>query len=371
MSGLVLTAFVVTHLLNLALGLISLSVAESWRHILMAPWRSVTGVTFLAFSAGVHAFLGLYSISQRRSFTLSRADILQIVLGVFTPPLLATHVLTMWLTGVLVAGFDSTYGMILAVYWSFAPIYAFQQLIVVVLVWTHAAIGLYSFLSLRKVWPRIRVFVLAVLFLVPIIALLGFAEAGKEVLIKLATDEAWRSHVQAPLFVVAEHMPTLNKINATVMSFYWFLVVIAFSAWFARGVRSNKRVQVDYGGGTSVSAKVGLSILEVSLINGIPHAHLCHGRGRCGTCRINIIAGKDNISNLSELEQKTLLAVGAARDERLACQAIILKGKVSVSKIIPPYADLTAAHTPEIWQSSEIDIAQSPFETLPSEVLNP
>lgn len=46
-SGLVLTAFVVTHLLNLALGLVSLSTMESWRHILMAPWRTLPGAILL------------------------------------------------------------------------------------------------------------------------------------------------------------------------------------------------------------------------------------------------------------------------------------------------------------------------------------
>jgi adenylate cyclase len=33
----------------------------------------------------------------------------------------------------------------------------------------------------------------------------------------------------------------------------------------------------------------GLSLLEASLRNGVPHAHVCGGRGRCSTCRIRIL----------------------------------------------------------------------------------
>ena len=29
-------------------------------------------------------------------------------------------------------------------------------------------------------------------------------------------------------------------------------------------------------------------MLEASLRNGVPHAHVCGGRGRCSTCRIRI-----------------------------------------------------------------------------------
>ena len=37
----------------------------------------------------------------------------------------------------------------------------------------------------------------------------------------------------------------------------------------------------------------GFSVLEASLINNIPHAHVCGGRGRCSTCRIRVLGDVD------------------------------------------------------------------------------
>jgi hypothetical protein len=55
----------------------------------------------------------------------------------------------------LSAGFSADYGYVLAVYWRYAPLFALQQLLVVVIVWVHGAIGLYSTLVLRRSWPRL------------------------------------------------------------------------------------------------------------------------------------------------------------------------------------------------------------------------
>lgn len=65
-----------------------------------------------------------------------------------------------------------------------------------------------------------------------------------------------------------------------------------------------------------------MTILEISRVNGIPHASLCGGRGRCGTCRIRIVDGGEVLPAESKLEQATLKRVGADVDTRLACQPI-------------------------------------------------
>ena len=43
-SGLILMAFVSGHLANLMLGMHSLAAMESWRPLLMGPWRSGFGL---------------------------------------------------------------------------------------------------------------------------------------------------------------------------------------------------------------------------------------------------------------------------------------------------------------------------------------
>jgi adenylate cyclase len=368
-SGLILSAFVLTHLCNLALGLVSLETMEAWRGVLMAPWRSVPGGIFLALSALVHASLGLYAISKRRSLTLSRVDMLQIALGLLTPPLLITHVLTLRVTNTIISGFDTSYAMILSIYWSLAPTYAFQQLFVVVIVWVHAAIGFYSWIALRPVWPRIRSFVLPVLFLVPILALLGFVEAGKEILNRLATDPSWMDHIRESLRLFSGAAPTLNALNTNIVRIYSIFVAAALLSWAIRFYAGRaQRVRVTYDGGNTASARSGLSLLEISLINSVAHAHICQGRGRCGTCRVDILAGGQNLTPYTDQEIKTLAQLDASEGVRLACQARLMHGDVSVSRIVPAYADISAAQMPEEWSMKE---TASPEGALPVLVSSP
>ena len=126
---------------------------------------------------------------------MSRTDWVQLVLGVFTPPLLISHVLMTAVASEIASDYEPSYGLLLAMYWSIAPAYAFLQLFAVIFVWVHAALGLYSWLVLKPVWRRVGGFVLPLLFVVPIAALLGFAESGKEVLEKLAIEGEWRTAV--------------------------------------------------------------------------------------------------------------------------------------------------------------------------------
>ncbi len=192
-SGLVLLTFVTCHLANLAVGLHSLAAMEAWRATLTMPWTTGAGQWLLATAGTIHLALGLYAVAARRSLALSATDVAQLALGLAIPPMLIAHVIAMATANAVSPGFAANYGQIQAVYWSFAPVYAFLQLFVVVIVWMHGAIGLYSWLVLKPVWRRIGGLVLPVLFAVPILALLGFAQSGQEVLDKLANDAGLES----------------------------------------------------------------------------------------------------------------------------------------------------------------------------------
>jgi len=349
-SGLVLMAFVTGHLINLMLGMHSLAAMENARPWLMGPWRSAIGFFLLVSAAMVHLTLGLYAIVTRRSLALSRTDVVQLILGLLTPPLLLNHAVVMYTAGEVTPGFDSTFGQMLAVYWSFSPGYAFQQLCVVMVVWIHAAVGLYSWLVLKPVWKRIGGFVLPVLFAVPILALLGFAEAGREVLEKLSGDPAWRAHITENLRRVAAVTNPLEGFQKVVLLVYAALVLVAFGVFGARVLRERfARVTVEYDGGLSAHGRRGLSILELSRLSDVPHAHVCSGRGRCGTCRVRIESGANHLSAMSEYERSTLARVGAGAHERLACQARVTGSGVVATRVLPPYADASAARLPQEW----------------------
>jgi adenylate cyclase len=349
-TGLVLMAFVTTHMANLMLGMHSLAAMENWRPWLMGPWRSGIGITLLVVAALVHIALGLYAIGARRSAAMSKTDVVQLFLGLATPPLLLNHAVVMHMAGEVTPNFDATFGQMLAVYWSFSPGYAFQQLCVVMVVWIHAAVGLYSWLVLKPVWKRIGGFVLPVLFAVPILALLGFAEAGREVLEKLATDPAWRAHITANLDRVVAVTNPLEGFQKALLLVYGALVLIAFGVFGSRLLRDRfARVTVAYDGGLSAQGRRGLSILELSRLADVPHAHVCSGRGRCGTCRVRIESGAEQLTPMNEAERGTLARVGAGAGERLACQARVTGSGVVVKRVLPPYADASAARLPQEW----------------------
>jgi adenylate cyclase len=359
-SGLVLMAFVTCHLANLAIGMQSLAEMEAWRELLTAPWTRSKPMFFLLGAAAlVHAGLGLYAIASRRSLTLSTTDVVQLVLGLITPPLLIAHAIALYTSIKVSPGFAHSYGQIQAVYWSFAPSYAFLQLFVVVVVWMHAAIGLYSWLVLKPVWRRIGGFVLPVLFAVPILALLGFAQSGQEVLNRLDSDPAWRAAILENVGNVARATRELGNLQSNAILTWAVLVAIAFGILAARILRARMMpVQVDYDGGIRATGRYGLSVLEISLLNDVPHAHVCSGRGRCGTCRVRVEAGAPSLSAIDEQERSTLERVGAVSGERLACQARVLGAGVAVTRLLPAFADATAAQAPDEWSAGSAGTAK-------------
>ena len=78
------------------------------------------------------------------------------------------------------------------------------------------------------------------------------------------------------------------------------------------------------------------SILDIALANGISLEHACGGNCACTTCMVWVRQGMEN---LSEAEDDELDLAERATDanltSRLGCQAVVLKGEVTVE--IPPY----------------------------------
>jgi adenylate cyclase len=360
-SGLVLLLFVAGHLGNLALGLLSIDAMERWRGVLLGPWQTGFGQALLLAAAIVHAGLGLASLASRRSLAMSRTDRVQLLLGLATPPLLVNHVVGLQVMSDLVARFNADYGYVLAVYWRYAPLLALQQLLVVVIVWAHGAIGLYSSLVLQRAWPRLAPIVVPILFAVPILALLGFAHAGEAVLARLATDTAWRALIEQNLQILQQMGYRLDVIEAGVFLVYGMAVALAVGIVVVSILRRQRtRVIVTYDGGLIAVGRVGMSVLEVSRANGIPHACVCSGRGRCGTCRI-ISAADADLDSAAEAELATLHRIKAPASARLACQAHLLGRPVSVQRVYPAFVDAEAAREPGSWSAE----TEPDLETLP------
>ena len=71
-------------------------------------------------------------------------------------------------------------------------------------------------------------------------------------------------------------------------------------------------------------------IMETLLSAGIPVASSCGGQGICTKCKIRVLAGAENLSPASELEERALARQLLEPDQRLSCQAQILKSSITI-----------------------------------------
>ncbi len=350
-SGLVLLVFVLGHLINLALALDSIEAMNKARAILLAPWRSLPGTVLLAAAIATHAVLGLGTIASRRSFALSRTDWVQLLLGLLTVPLLINHLVLVGVFKTINDQFEPDYGLLFAIFWKFIPANALLQVLAVVTVWVHGVIGLYGWLVLKPVWRRIGPLVTPVFFLVPIVALLGFAQGGKDVMFQLAGNPDWQAKIDANMSLIMASRIELDSIRNISLLVYALLALLALVSFVLRAWRTQAQpVPVLYDGGVSAAGKRGLSVLEVSLLNHVPHAHVCSGRARCGTCLIQVDLGAEALSPVMGDEAATLHRIHAADGQRLACQARLLGGSVEITRLRPAYADASASRNPEEWK---------------------
>jgi adenylate cyclase len=82
------------------------------------------------------------------------------------------------------------------------------------------------------------------------------------------------------------------------------------------------------------------TILQASLEAGIPHYHACGGNAQCSTCRVVVHEGKENLTQQNDAEIELRKKKHFADNVRLACQTKVVKGNVTLQRIIKDEADL-------------------------------
>ncbi|MCZ6624144.1 MAG: 2Fe-2S iron-sulfur cluster-binding protein [Deltaproteobacteria bacterium] len=75
--------------------------------------------------------------------------------------------------------------------------------------------------------------------------------------------------------------------------------------------------------GRSFEVMEGTTILTAAIRNGLHIPHDCT-EAICGTDRVKILAGQENLSEKNENEEMTLTMMNAGPDDRLGCVARIL-----------------------------------------------
>jgi ferredoxin len=71
--------------------------------------------------------------------------------------------------------------------------------------------------------------------------------------------------------------------------------------------------------GCSAEARANETILDVARRAGAPLGNSCGAIGICARCTVRIVAGAENLSPPTSMEQRRNLSA----DERLACQAVV------------------------------------------------
>ena len=334
-SGVVLFVFVATHLINHALGLISLAAMEAGRWAFLALWRNPVGTTLLAGAILVHVALAAWSIYLRRQFRMPFWEGLQIALGLTIPLLLVDH-----LVGTRVAseqyGFEDSYTAMVLLFWVLKPQLAAWQSILLLVAWVHGCMGIHYWLRMQPWYARIRMVLYTVVVLLPVLALLGFSQAGRFVA-TLAADPIWIRETfvdaRAPDMMAnaaLRHVGDMIKLALAA------LLAVTLAARAARQViERGSLVRITYPGARVVSVPMGFSILEASRQERIPHASVCGGRGRCSTCRVRVLSGSGPLPPPGPVEARVLNRLNASPDVRLACQLRPVHD-LSVIPLIPP-----------------------------------
>lgn len=352
-------AYVTTHFVNHSLGLVSLDVMDRSLERIYKVWASDLGTLALYGAFAIHYCLALWALWQRRSLKMPLAEALQLVLGFCIPFILTAHVLHTRVADTYFGADFGYYSSLLYNYYVVDPSAGLLQLAVLVIAWVHAVIGLRFWLRLKPWYERWQPLLFAFALLMPTLAILGYAEAGREVL-AMAADPAWvdalhKAHPNA----APEDVATIDALIAWVRIGFLGVLIAVLAARVLRWHWQRRRgvVRLTYPSGRVIEILPGLSVLEASRLNGIPHASVCGGRGRCSTCRVRVAGESEAMPRPEPAELKVLERVGAAPDVRLACQLRPV-GDLRVTPLLPATAQARDGfRRPSYLTGSEREIA--------------
>ncbi len=307
-SGLVLFAFALTHFLNHALGIWSVGLMEDVQDWRTAVWGSAPGTVLLVGAFLVHVALALWKTARRRTLRMPPTEAAQLVLGLAIPLLLAKHVAgTAGLA--MLEGVEDSYTHVLSLQW---PGEVFLQTLAMLTVWIHGCIGLHFWLRLRPWYGRWRAVLLAAAVAVPLLAEWGFVDAARRLWI-LGQDTGT---------LTPEQLATGTAVYQGTLAAYGTVLAVALLVMAVRllPIGRARRLAVTYPGDRVIRVAPGPSVLEISRMNGIPHAAVCGGRARCSTCRTRVLDGLDGQPEAGAQERAVLERIGADPGVRLACQ---------------------------------------------------
>ena len=127
-SGCVLGLYLVTHFLNIALGLVSVRAMDGAAPWLAAPWRSPPGTALLAGALLTHFGLSLRALYRRRTLQMTKRESAQLGFGLLFPFLIVSHVVGTRIEPAL-TGVASTFADQVRALWVTAPMNGGRQVV--------------------------------------------------------------------------------------------------------------------------------------------------------------------------------------------------------------------------------------------------
>jgi adenylate cyclase len=328
-SGLILFCYIGAHLINHALGLISLDTAEAGMSIAVEVWYSRPGTILLYGAFVIHFVMALFAIYERRTFRLPPLEILRIVLGFTMPILLIGHAASTRLAYEMF-GLSSDYTRVVSHLWATGS--QGWQLGLMAPGWLHGCLGLHFAFSRRWWYRQSRFALFSAALLLPVLAALGFIAMGKELATSPAAAAAALQYLSPDN---AAQRLAIAQWKDNLLNWYFAIIGAIFIAREIRNLVERRRkrlVSLSYPG-QIVRVPRGWSVLEASRSFHLPHAAMCGGRARCSTCRVRVTAGEAFCPTPANDEQETLQRIGAPPGVRLACQ-LRPQGDVSVVPLV-------------------------------------
>ncbi|MBL8707505.1 MAG: adenylate/guanylate cyclase domain-containing protein [Rhodospirillales bacterium] len=337
-TGLTLFTYVTLHLVNHALGLVSLDAMIGGMGYARLVWRNPAGATLLYGALLIHFSLALWAIYQRRRWSLPADEWTRLVLGLSIIPALALHV-----TGTRIAhalyDIDIGYRFVLMATWLGDPATLWRQVLGLLIAWIHGCIGVHLVGRLQPWYRRWIALFYALAILLPVLALLGFVQGGRAVEALVADPAWWEAYRAATHLPTAAEIASIYAIERAILWTFCTLVVGAVLARIAANIvaRRHGLIRIAFPGKRVIEVQRGATILDASRLGRVPHAEVCGGRGRCSTCRVRVSRGAEALPPPSEAERKVLQRIAAAPNVRLACQTRP-GADVSVVPLLPPTA---------------------------------
>lgn len=328
-SGLVLFAYATTHLINHALGNVSLAALEAGAQIKRVIWAGPVGLTSLYGALLIHVVLVVLRILRRQSWRMPAWQIVQVASGLAVPALLFPHILATRGAEVLL-DVEVGYRRLLTLVW---PNGLLLQTLLIAVVWLHGCVGIHAWLRLKPWYGRIAPVLGWVAVAIVVFSFTGFVSAARLV----EAENAGRRYLPLPAL-----QWILRETRGLQLVSLFAGVALVFSPLirpFLKRLRAE--FTITYDGGRSVRGGYGQSLLDISREAGIAHASACGGRARCSTCRVQILSGLESLPPAGPAEARLLDRIEAPPDVRLACQVrpvgdVTLRLLVGASKVYDP-----------------------------------